>query len=352
MIMLGSGRHPFLINSAPPAEGRTFACFLSRKWVELCRSVHFPESEILNSEQELLRLIRPWGDAAIGTSCRYRSYISADGFPAEFSLSWRARVPEVRVLFESLGSDLTPRGAQDAGRRLTRNLVGKEDVDIDRYLAIEDLFVTGDPTPGGPTIWHSMAQRAGEPLRYKVYLNPRAHGRDRVAEVVSEAFERIGMKRAWLPIVRLQAELAEQGHEIEFFALDLDHPDVARVKVYFRHGPVTIDQLDKVASLAGHHDSARAAQAYHAVYGHRRLISNEPMTCLAFHPGAEGPTHANIYLRLGTDPVETVLQTECFGPTIGGLGRRELLSFRTVGANQPAEIGLYLRFPQYEEGVK
>jgi hypothetical protein len=252
-------------------------------------------------------------------------------------------------LFESLGADLTARGAQDAGRDLTRKLVGKPGVNIDWYLAVEDLFVTDSPLPGSPTVWHSLARRHKEPSRFKVYLNPKARGTNHVAEVVGEALARIGMRNAWLSVSERQDELAAQGHEIEFFALDLTSPDSARAKVYFRHGPVTIDQLDTVASLAREHDSARAMNAYRAVYGSQSLIVNEPMTCLTFRAGSTGPEQVNVYLRLKPDPVETILRAENACSADAELGRRELLSFRTVGPNCPADVGLYLRFPQYSE---
>jgi DMATS type aromatic prenyltransferase len=323
--------------------------FLSQKWIELCFGMGFKESEIWESVAELRQLIQPWADTPIGRKCRYRSYVAADGFPAEFSMSWRGRKPEVRILFESLGADFTARGAQDAGRALTRKLAGKPGVHIDWYRSIEDLFVTDNPLLGSPTIWHSLAARPAEPSRFKVYLNPKAHGAEHAAEVVGEALARIGMRKAWRPVAQRQDELAAKGHEIEFFALDLASPRSARAKVYFRHGPVTVDQLDTVASLAREHDSARAKEAYRAVYGGQPLIENEPLTCLSFRTGSTGPEQANVYLRLRPEPVEAILRAESARSADVDLGRRELLSFRTVGPNRPADVGLYLRFPHYDE---
>lgn len=323
--------------------------FLSRKWIELCSSMRFQELEIKESVAELRQLIYPWANAPIGRKCRYKSYVAADGFPAEFSLSWRGMEPEVRILFESLGADHTSRGAQDAGRALTRQLYGKPGVDIDRYLAIEDLFVTESPLPGGPTIWHSLARKQNEPSRFKVYLNPNAHGAGKAGEVVGDAMARIGMRDAWRPVVERLDELVCQGHEIEFFALDLRRSEEARAKVYFRHGPMTLDQMDSVAALARDHDSARAAKAYRTVYRGQSLIVNEPMTCLAFRSNSVGPEQANVYLRLERDPWETLLEAEN-GVSAGVTpGRRELLTFRTVDRDGPADIGLYLRFPHYRE---
>jgi hypothetical protein len=343
---------------------RPFSDFLTEQWVFLCTAMAFPGADIRQSRAALLDLISPWADASIGRRCRYRSYVSADGFPAELSLSWRAGRPEVRILFESLSPELTGRAAQDAGRRLTRRLATKPGVDLGRYLAVEDLFVTDEPTPGTPTIWHSLAWRRGHAAKYKVYLNPCVHGQDGAADVVGSAMSRIGMGASWHPVAQRCAELADRGHTIEFFALDLERPDVARVKVYFRHGPVTLTELDTVASLARHHSAARARRVYRACYGGgARVIDNEPITCLAFRADGGGPEEANVYMRLrhseyGLDPVARVLNT--VGVGVADYMRllntwppdvpvtRELLSFRTVGRGRAAEIGLYLRFPQHQ----
>jgi isopentenyl-diphosphate delta-isomerase len=173
---------------------------------------------------------------------------------------------------------------------------------------------------------------------------------------------RIGMQAAWRPVAERYEELASSGHKIEFFALDLERADIARAKVYFRHGPVTVKELDTVASLARTHDSKRALRAYRACYKHEQLIANEPITCLSFRLGSDCPDEANVYLRLkmndGSDPIIEILRAERVDPSsylaLRGVNqphtsiKYELLSFRTLAPQNPAEIGLYLRFPQYK----
>ncbi|MEU4805862.1 tryptophan dimethylallyltransferase family protein [Actinosynnema sp. NPDC023587] len=315
-------------------------------------------------------MLGTWADRPVGAACDYPSFVSRDGFPLEFSVSWRAGVPEVRVLFESLGAVPSARAAQDAGRALTRSLAGRPGVSLARYLAVEELFVVDEPRPFRPTVWHSLAYRPGERPRYKVYLNPQAHGRSAVPEVMGAAMGRLGLAPAWSAVAARYAELADEGHELEFVALDLaDTPD-ARVKVYFRHtGRV---DLDRVASLARTHDPVLAGPAYRDVYGSPALPDNEPMTCLAFRAGAAGPEEANVYLRLpseveseadATDRVGAVLRR--FGadhrqyrdvvaalaprPLGAMVGMQELLSVRTA-AGRP-DLGVYFRFAVYDAVV-
>ncbi|WP_235921514.1 tryptophan dimethylallyltransferase family protein [Lentzea tibetensis] len=316
----------------------------------------------------------PWGDRAIGEHCNCPSYVSRDGFPIEFSISWRQGVPEIRILFESLGDEPTPAACQQAGRDLTRALVAKPGVSIDRYDLVEDLFVTDDPRPYRPTVWHSLAWRPGSFPHYKVYFNPQVRGVANTGDVVAEAMGRLGLAEAWEPVGEEYEQLSSRGHVIDFFALDLRKDDNARVKVYFRHPDVDLSELDRIASLARHHDSARAHQTYRAVYGDAVTTANEPMTCLAFRRGVPEPEQANVYLRLPgnaeTDGdaarrVADVMRSEGLDPesyldTVSALaplpvdetaGMHELLSFRTR-ADGAADLGVYFRFSVYDRALE
>lgn len=161
---------------------------------------------------------------------------------------------------------------------------------------------------------------------------------------------RVGFADCWKTIAHRQAELAERGHRIEFLALDLERSASARVKVYYRHDVIPFEELDTVASLASHHDSSRAAQVYRLRYGGGKKIGNFPMTCLAFS-GTGRPEHANVYLRLKNSDrassVPEIMRREGIArvPVISGAAK-EFLSFRTREPHGPADIGLYMRFPQ------
>nr|BFD91400.1 hypothetical protein KitaXyl93_27600 [Kitasatospora sp. Xyl93] len=368
---------------APPAlapfqaPDKSFGQFLEEQWTAVCRGLGTGEPETTRVLRDLRDVLSPWGAQPIGTQCTPPSFVSSDGFPAELSVSWKAGRPEVRILFESLSADRTPLGCQEAGRQLTRRLADRPGASIARYLDVEDLFVTPDPDRNRPTVWHSLAWQPGERPHYKVYLNPQAHGLARTHEVMAEAMHRLGLAAAWEPVGRRCDELARRGHEVEFFALDLDGGSASRVKVYFRHLPMSMDELDTVAALAHRHDSVRAARARAVIYGRDGgidggIVDNEPMTCLAFREGAVGPEEANVYLRLpgnarsdaeaaarvaelmrieGVDPRPhaEVLSRLTAGLPEGDTGVQELCSYRTIAPGVPAHIGLYLRFNAYTQ---
>ncbi len=345
------------------AAHSTYRDFAFDKWLAIGTALGFSAARSSASSAELGALLGDWSDRLIGTRREYPSFVSADGFPMEFSVSWRGGAPEVRVLFESLGAVPTARAAQEAGRALTRSLAGRPGVALARYLAVEELFVVAEPQLFRPTVWHSLAYRPGELPRYKVYLNPQAHGRSAVPEVMAEAMARLGLSSAWHGVASAYAELADEGHQLEFVALDLaDEPD-ARVKVYFRHtGRV---DLDRVASFARTHDPALAGPAYRDVYGSPALPDNEPMTCLAFRAGAAGPEEANVYLRLtgpdATARVASVLrrfganhrQFEAVATALApdsATGVPELLSIRTT--SRRPDLGVYFRFAVHDSAVE
>ncbi|MCI2415807.1 hypothetical protein MOQ72_00085 [Saccharopolyspora sp. K220] len=332
----------------------------------------FSRSDIDKSVAELRAVLSPWGDQLIGSACVPPSFVAADGFPAELSVSWRNGRAELRVLFESLGTEPTPRSRQKAGLALTRRLAGTRGVSLDRFRAVEDLFLSDAPQPNRPTVWHSLAWRPPHPPSYKVYLNPQAHGVDRTAEVVTEAMRRLNLINAWLSVRQRLPEFVQRGHEIDFVGLDLRRDAQSRVKIYFRHHPMRRSEIDAVAALAHRHSTLRAQRAWRAVYGTGwdGMIDNEPLTCLAFRAGSPGPDEANLYLRLpdnagsdaiaheriiglmraeGIDPLryQELIRSTAPAPleTISGL--QELLSYRTIAPSRPADLGVYLRFSTY-----
>lgn len=351
----------------------SYTGFVVDAWTAICSGLGYSPEIISESVEDLKFVTAGWGESVIDSQRRYPSYVSRDGFPVEFSVSWRDREPEVRILFESLGPDLTPASCQAAGQVLTRALAGKPGVSIEGYSRIEDLFVVDAPEPYRPTVWNSLAWRPGTDPRYKVYLNPQAQGVGRAHEVVGEAMARLDMAEMWAPVAVRCGELADEGHELEFFALDLTDDSDTRVKVYFRHPSMPLAELNRVASFASTHDAERATRAYRAVYGDADQVSNSPMTCLSFRSGCHGAVEANVYLRLpgnapsdaeagrriadvmrgeGLEPEPYLAMLEQFAPRslAGTVGLQELLAYRT-GGRPRADLGVYLRCGVYGSSV-
>lgn len=348
----------------------SYVDFVLDKWTTVCDGLGIASAAVLD---DVKCVMSPWGERTIGDECFCPSYVSRDGFPLEFSISWRRGLPEVRILFESLGDEPTPAACQRAGRELTRSLEGRPGVSLRRYDLVEDLFLADEPQRFRPTIWHSLAWRPGEFPQYKVYFNPQVRGVEHTGDVVAEAMERLGLAEVWRPVGEEYELLAARGYEIDFFALDLRDDPAGRVKIYFRHPDGGLSELDRIASLASYHDSARAFETYRTIYGDAVTTANEPMTCLAFRRGLAAPEQANVYLRfpgnVGSDAeaahrIAGVMRSEGVDPepyldAVAALsplpidetaGMHELMSFRTRG-DGGADLGVYFRFGVYSEAL-
>jgi DMATS type aromatic prenyltransferase len=349
----------------------SYTDFIIDKWSKVCTAIRGIAGDVPGVQRVLSEHLAPWGDRQIGETADYPSFVSADGFPAELSVSWRDGEPEVRVLFEPLAEEATPLAVQEAGRALTRSLAERPGVSVDRYLLLEDLFVVDEPRANRPGVWLSLAWRPGCEPRYKVYLNPQARGAEHAWDVVEEAMGRLGLGEAWRSVALARDRLVQAGHELEFFALDLSDDARARVKVYFRHHDATIADVNDVASFARQHDPVRTALACQTVYGVAGgVLTNEPMTCLTFRQGAPRAEEANVYFRLtrnarsdadARERISTVLSREGVDPSqyrtmVDRLaprppdrmrGLHELVSYRTH-AGRPADVGVYFRFPVHQ----
>lgn len=361
-----------------PAQGVSFTQFLTSQYRTAAEHLGFSRSEVETLVTELSVALSPWGDHPIGSCPEVPSFVSADGFPAEMSISWREHRPELRVLFESLGDEPTPAGCQRAGRALTDLLADREGVDLHRYRCVEDLFVSDDPRLNRPTIWHSLAWRPGESTRYKAYFNPQAETIDPpgALERCTEAMERLALGQSWSSVRMWMPELMDRGIDIEFAALDLMNSDQARVKIYFRVRSRVWEDVDAVAALAAGHDPDRAERVWRSLYhGQDKAEGEEPLVCLAFRSGSTRPDEANVYFRLpgnarsdedAAEQVAVLMRQEGLDPRpyrslINALapqepaamtGLQDLLAYRTTAPGRPADLGAYLRFSVYDRPVE
>lgn len=355
----------------PLPPGSTYLAFLTALWSRSCAAI-WGDQHADTGLAELHDLLRPWATRPIPAVCRRPSFVSGDGFPAELSFSWRAGLPEVRILFEPATGENSALDSQRHGQNLVRSLTGRPGVSIDRYLAVESLFVADDPHPHRSAVWLSLACRPDNDPHYKVYLNPWISGDPWL--VVDETMHRLGLAAPWQPVVRQKAAIVASGAQLDYVALDLGSGEQARVKVYFRHRTGGADALNQLAGLAERHEPCRAAAVMRVLQrAGSPDLDNEPMTGLAFRTGMHGPVEANCYLRLpgaaandqeAADRIISVMRheqvdTAAFRRILAALapapleetaGLIELLSYRThpLGA---ADIGVYFRLPVHAPEV-
>ncbi|MFE3027658.1 tryptophan dimethylallyltransferase family protein [Nocardia tengchongensis] len=342
----------------------SFADLLCQKWDTLCAEFGIPATEYTPINSHIRSLLAPWGSRLIEATPRYPSFVSGDGFPAEISVGLSAGVPEFRILFESLGAPATSMSCRQAGLDLTERLADELGVHVDSFDRVKDLFLPRDRDGG--LIWHSIAWRPGNTPEYKVYLGTQAYGPDGAYDAVGKAMSRLGMSSAWEATRDGIALRRGSVPELDFFALDLTEQPTARAKVYLRHHGITADDLNRLAGLASSHRSPSAIDAYRTIVGDpQRVLTDHPLTCLAFRQDNEQAAEATTYLRLtgaadshaaACGLVESLVDPNILDParyraaitalaTGGAPGVQELVGLRT--RHDQLDVTVYLRFDVY-----
>lgn len=229
-------------------------------------------------------LIGPWAHQTDAPWTRRLSEISDDGTPIEFSVAMSERGTDVRVLFEPQAATTDLAAYRAAALALHDRLERDFGADLSRFRAIQDLFAP--PDMAGPfALWSSVVFSRGCAPSFKTYFNPQARGVGRANALVDEALERLGLPRAPLAIARHQARRGPWLDEIKYFALDLEHGERSRIKVYVRHHEPSPDDLER--ACAGQRDFVpeSAASFARALGVDGLLAARAPFTCSVFVEG-------------------------------------------------------------------
>jgi hypothetical protein len=341
---------PEYIRENYPARGRLFGDFLCGLWSTACDALAVPVEQSVRTTLMLRALLPRWAHERIGLTPAHPSYVAGDGFPAEMSVNWSRGRPELRVLFDSLGHDVTFPGDSAFG------------------AAVRETFTPWAGRPSLAPVWHSLAWRPPSGIVHKTYFGLYEWPHQHREAAVTEAMDRLGMTTAWND-ARRRVESIEGDREIEFFAVDLANVADARVKIYYRNHGAGLAEVERVASVASHHDTERARAAYRTLAGNRADAGEAALSCLAFRSGLDRAAESTTYLRLpdlaaddaeaveraaallhreGVDPggFRTLAAALAPGPLVGSRGFLELVSYRTAGRR--GDVTTYFRFPVYD----
>ncbi|WP_269664890.1 tryptophan dimethylallyltransferase family protein [Streptacidiphilus rugosus] len=341
----------------------------------MCRGLGLRQPLSGPATDRLHEYLRPWADIPVGRTAPFPSYVANDGFPAEMSVKWSGRRPELRILFEALGASrpVTAQSNRTAAAALTERLAGEPLVSLDRYGKVADLFAPDADLAAPPVpVWHSLAWRPGHPPAFKVYFGLHSLAPQKRYAMVTEAMERLAMGTAWAHTsagVAVGTETDGAERELEFFALDLYGDHRARAKVYFRNHTSSVRTLEQMASLARAHDPDRARSAFRTLLGAAPDAAGDtPLTCLAFRPDGDGADESTTYFRVSSftasdaeaaarigalmaheriDPQRhhTLLEAVAPQPLTRIRGLQELVSYRSLGHS--SDVSVYFRFPVY-----
>ncbi|MFC0110980.1 hypothetical protein [Kibdelosporangium aridum] len=347
-------RLPGYVGKIYPAQGRLFVDFLCELWATACDALQVPGDQSTRTTQMLRAVLPAWSAERIGPTPAEPSYVADDGFPAEMSVNWSGRHPELRLLFDCLGDE---------------NNLGHDDSTVtSRLRQIHEIFTPQGNRPSHAPLWHSVAWRPPTRVVHKTYFGLYTWPLSQRYSAVSEAMDRLGMAAAWND-ARRRIEGVDGSREIEFFAVDLADEAHARVKIYYRNHGADIHEMNRIASVALNHDTDAALAAYRTLAGNRASAGEGALSCLAFRSGLDQVAESTSYLRLtdlaandrqAVDRTAELLRSEGVNPArlyalaaalVPGTledsqGLLTLVSYRAAGRR--GDITTYFRFPVYD----
>jgi hypothetical protein len=340
-----------------PAQGQLFGDFICGLWAKACIALKVPGDEAVRTIHMLRAALPAWADQQIEMAPIRPSYVADDGFPAEMSVNWAGRHPELRLLFDSLGDGHDLSSPMAHAGLVTR-----------RFRQIREIFMLRAGRPSPAPLWRSVAWRPSSRVIRKTYLGLyNWQPADRYA-AVGEAMDRLGMAAAW-DDARQHVEGIAGRREIEFFAVDETDETDARVKIYYRNHGADLGEMNRIASVAPGHDGEGALAAYRTLTAGGTAAGEAALSCLAFRPGLDRVAESTTYLRLadlassdqqavdrasslmrreGIDPapLHALATALAPGPLEDSRGFLALVSYRAAGRR--GDITTYFRFPVYD----
>ncbi|KAL3698558.1 hypothetical protein R1sor_012634 [Riccia sorocarpa] len=256
--------HLFLPRGPGEVKQRTYLSEAKRQLSQLSNALGFDESAEREVEKGLALAMRPWGNKIIPDfPSGWYSDISTDHSPIEYSVAIDHTTGKVqlRFLMEAQAEESTLAAIQQSALRLNDDIQKEygQTVSLERFHLISDLFfpssdeVQEATTPQGPTIYpfaayHSFCVTKEKELEWKLYLNPQARGEKNAANLIRDAFERLGMADSYSLLESIMAPT----DSFCFFALDLHAGDHARVKIYVQQDNPDVAAIAKKLAICPH----------------------------------------------------------------------------------------------------
>lgn len=212
---------------------------------ELCRVAGFPEDD--GDPVDVLReLLGAAGRRPLTERPLWPSDVADDATPVEFSVAFdESGDRAVRILAETIPEKPGPAANIVAAKRFLTHMAQRLDLSLDRFRAVEDLFLTERPR-GKFALWFSVILRPGRAPALKVYFNPQVRGRREAPGLVAEGLRRLGLRDAYDTVTR-HATLRREADQFSFFALDLDDGPLSRVKLYISHDSAESATVERAA---------------------------------------------------------------------------------------------------------
>jgi len=249
----------------------------------------------------LRALLEPIADRPLSEPPLWRTDISDDHSPVEFSIACAAGKPPVlRMLGETVAARPSRLANLRSALALADRLAGPLGLALDRFHQVRELFLDAEPqTDFG--MWFSLVYPPDAAPEVKIYVNPDSQGADRNPELVAEALRRLHLADAYPTIMThgTRPEEHNQRDRFSFFAVDLHDQAHSRVKVYLAHRDATPDDLVRAAGAVEGIDPGLVREFLELAGCARLLTHRPPMSGYTFlATDTNRPSIYNLYLPI------------------------------------------------------
>ncbi|MDA3650312.1 tryptophan dimethylallyltransferase [Saccharopolyspora indica] len=225
------------------------------------------------------------------------SGVADDATPLEFSVQFEGcGAHRLRIHLERLAEQPSPAANLRAAKDFTEKLAERYDLAVERLHAVQDIFTSDDPQSWFSWAFSLIFDESGNPS-FKLYFNTDMHGTGAARQVVTDAFERLGMSSA-AELVNSYAFRREGQDLPTFFAIDLDRSAQARVKLYFRQLNARPSDAEHTAAAVPGIDSNAVREFCSTLAPGTELFNGRPLiSSYSFvEEDPEKPTNYSLYL--------------------------------------------------------
>lgn len=280
--------------SAGVAERTTHAEFGERKLSLLCEGLGLSHQR--RAAIELFRLLtKDWSQWPLEDKPSWKTDITDDGTPFEFSVAFDGSARQVRILVESQEDPIGPLSSWSAGLRLNQRLKTLPGVDLERFELVRDLFTPDDGASLRFTLWHGASLNADGSAAFKIYVNPQVRGPRLANGIVRDALRRLSLGEAAQFLLSHLRSRRDRNSFI-YFSLDLSSGRAARAKVYIAHEHATAAEVDAALEGCRDHVPGDASRWIAGLLGNMGTFDLRPiLTCYSFS-SAGGIPRATVHV--------------------------------------------------------
>ena len=262
--------------------------------VDICGMKH----KTLKIMEVFKQMTSSWGNNMIEDKPLWLSGIADDHTPFEFSVAIDSQIPELRILCESQRDGFTLLSNWRAGMQFNYWLMDNYGASLTRLNQVSDLFFPEDESAHF-AMWHGACFLPNKKSEFKIYLNPQAKGKEETQDVIKETFKRLGLKESWLAVEAVLKEQDPSKNELKYFSLDLSAKPEARVKIYWQHHDIRVEELEKMYSVARNYVPGDITEFCQAIADTTVLSKRPVFSCFAFIEGnPSAPNTATIQIPL------------------------------------------------------